>query len=239
MKIVGTYDLHGYLVDLCDMNSEQFDVLCICGDIVPLKIQTKMNDSKEWFMNDFTEWALKVACDRVIFIAGNHDRFLEKMLKKHNYNAAEVSKELDWPEKLVFLHDSSYEYMGKTFYGTPWCPDLYQWAFFGDHDQLNERFSHIPKECDVLLTHSPGKMMFDTGTVLQYYSMEEFGSMELTEAVMMRKIGLWMCGHVHSGNHDLNTFTDRNFACYDMKVTNVSLKDERYEPTYKLFRIEI
>lgn len=239
MKIVAISDLHGYLIDPDALNKEgHFDVLCICGDIIPLNIQSKAEESNNWFNNEFVEWCDKIDCDKIIFIAGNHDRYLEKMLIKNEYNAHIVSDYMNWSEKLVFLHDSSYVYKDKWFYGTPWCPNLYMWAFYGDPKELKEKFSNIP-DCDVLISHTPGRHMFDTGTIMEYNRMEEVGSSELTEAVMNKKIGLWLCGHIHSGCHTLNTFENSDYKCCGMKVANVSLLNESYSPSYSPLFIEI
>jgi Icc-related predicted phosphoesterase len=140
---------------------------------------------------------------------------------------------------MVFLHDSEYIYKDISedtvkevkFYGSPWFPFLPNWAFYKDSKGLAEVFEKIP-DCDVLLTHTPGKHMFDTGRVMQYTYGDELGSEELTDVIMRRHIKLWLCGHIHSGNHELSEFTDDKFACYGMKVANVSIKDERYLPTY-------
>ena len=47
--------------------------------------------------------------------------------------------------KLVYLCDSSYEYEGHRFYGTPWIQDLKSWAFYLDDESLNEKWNNIPK----------------------------------------------------------------------------------------------
>jgi Icc-related predicted phosphoesterase len=245
MKIVAISDIHGYLVPYQKLARDYFDVLCICGDLAPLDIQSKMAESEKWFKEDFREWCEKMPCDKVVFIAGNHDRYLEKMLKTYT-DAKSLSEYLEWPEKMVFLHDSSYVYqewiteeetVDYHFYGTPWFPFLNNWAFYKDSEGLSEAFEKIP-DCDVLLTHTPGKNMFDTGRIMQYTYGKEIGSSELTDVILRRHIGFWFCGHIHSGNHELSEFTDPNFACYGMKVANVSIKDERYEPVYKPLEIE-
>lgn len=245
MKLIGISDIHGYLAPYQKLAREEFDVLCICGDLAPLDIQSNSEKSEKWFKEDFRIWCELMPCKKVVFIAGNHDRYLEKLLKRLG-SAEEVSKYLQWLDKMVFLHDSEYIYKDNSedtvkevkFYGTPWFPFLRNWAFYKDSEGLSEVFEMIP-DCDVLLTHTPGKNMFDTGRILQYGYGDEIGSEELTDVVLRRKIRLWLCGHIHSGNHDLSEFTDPNFMCYGMKVANVSIKDERYEPVYAPLEVEI
>lgn len=238
MKLIGISDIHGYLVPRTKLSFDIFDVLCICGDLAPLDIQSDKESSEIWFKEDFRNWCESLPCEKVIAIAGNHDRYLEKMLKKFG-DAESVAKHLDWPDKIIFLHDSEYIYKDISedavkevkFYGSPWIPSLPNWAFYKDSKDLTEMFEKIP-DCDVLLTHTPGKHMFDTGRIMQYTYGQDVGSKELADIVLRRRIKLWLCGHIHSGNHELSEFTDDAFACYGMKVANVSIKDERYIPTY-------
>ena len=134
--------------------------------------------------------------------------------------------------KIVYLQDTSYEYNGVTFYGTPHIPVLSDWAFYKSSEDLKEIFSEIPDRVDVLLTHSPGKFVNDTGVSLQLSNKPEYGSIELTEAVQNKLIRYWFVGHIHSGNHKIEDYIG-------MKVANVSLKDENYRIAYEPLTIEI
>ncbi len=67
MKIIAISDLHGYLPKISEC-----DVVCICGDIIPLQYQNDTIKSISWFLLDFVPWANSINCDKVIFIAGNH-----------------------------------------------------------------------------------------------------------------------------------------------------------------------
>ena len=153
MRIVALSDLHGALPQL-----PECDVVTISGDIVPLEKERDGEESAEWFRGLFQQWCLALPCRRVIFIGGNHDRFLEHLLKE--YTVEEILHglfEQDTDRKIVLLHDSAYEYEGVKFYGTPWCPDLIKWAFYADDETRKERIEQIP-DCDILLTHCPPKI---------------------------------------------------------------------------------
>ena len=52
VKIVAISDLHGHL----PAGLPEGDVLCICGDIFPLDIQTYMIDCDDWLSNIFIPW---------------------------------------------------------------------------------------------------------------------------------------------------------------------------------------
>ena len=93
-------------------------------------------------------------------------------------------------------------------------------------------FRLIPDSVDVLLTHSPGKFVNDTGVSLEKYDRPEYGSSILTKCVQDKIIGLWLCGHVHSGNHHVEKYGSGLTA-------NVSIKNERYDIAYEPLVIEI
>lgn len=244
LKIVALSDMHGEL----PKNIQECDVVCICGDIVPLDYQQNFVKSISWFLLDFKPWAETLPCKKVIFIGGNHDFFLQRLHQRGMSLPESFTEEADltWnrpstvmksllvgnhkgQSKLVYLCDNSYEYEGVTFYGTPWIADLTRWAFYLPEDKLAERYANIPKKLDVLLTHMPPKVA-NVGTVLQggWNSLTNYGSEALAQAIKDRDINWSLCGHVHSGNHLPTLIDNTNFV-------NVSLKDEDYKVAYKPF----
>lgn len=243
LKITAISDIHGDLpiIDPCD-------VLCICGDIVPLEIQRNYTKSVAWLAGRFVNWCENIECEKVIIIAGNHDFVFQMMYNDYMENCGTprwsnhklqyedftelVMSNLDFPEKIVYLQDTSYEYNGVTFYGTPHIPVLSNWAFYKSSEGLKESFAEIPDKVDILLTHSPGKFVNDTGVSLQHSNRPEYGSIELTEAIQNKLIRYWFVGHIHSGNHHLENYNG-------IQVANVSMKDENYRITYEPLTIEI
>ena len=240
MKLIGISDIHGYLIPYQKLARDFFDVLCICGDIVPLEIQSNINKSEKWFKKDFQKWCEEAPCKKVIFIAGNHDFYLERILQRLG-NSDEVMKYLGYSDKIIFLHDSLYKIKEEkefTFYGSPWISGIPGWAFYKKSNEISKIFEKIPN-CDVLLTHTPGKHVFDTGRIMQFGYGEDVGSDELTNALKEKHIGLWLCGHIHSGNHKISEISDSEHPEYKMKVANVSVKDERYQFTYPPLSIDL
>ena len=73
MKICGISDMHGQY----DFKVEPCDIVLICGDIVPLEIQVLDSKSEEWFKTFFIPWCTNLPCEKVVFIAGNHDFVLK------------------------------------------------------------------------------------------------------------------------------------------------------------------
>lgn len=68
-------DLHGTLPERESSYFDDFDdveLLLICGDIMPLSIQLKMLESREWIDLSFIPWIRSLNVKQTIFIAGNH-----------------------------------------------------------------------------------------------------------------------------------------------------------------------
>lgn len=153
MRICGISDIHGNLYN----KIPECDVLCICGDIVPLNEQRAMDASATWWNRRFTKWAKELPCKKIIVVPGNHDFYLEKLYNEGTWTEAkEVMRELT-TNKVEMLIDESYTYEGITFYGTPWIQPIgFQegiWAFEYSTSKINDKlFEKIPK-CDILLTH--------------------------------------------------------------------------------------
>ena len=80
MKFTAISDLHGYL----PKDLPGGDVLCICGDIVPLDYQNDFTQSVAWFCLDFAPWADSQPYRKVVFIGGNHDFFLQELGEKNS-----------------------------------------------------------------------------------------------------------------------------------------------------------
>lgn len=70
MKILAMSDLHGQFPNI--NNIKDIDCVFICGDIVPLDIQRKINKSDEWFKNIFIPWCQAIDCKQIYLIGGNH-----------------------------------------------------------------------------------------------------------------------------------------------------------------------
>lgn len=156
MIITAISDIHGNLVDI-----PKCDVLCICGDIVGLNDQRSMDASKHWFENRFVNWINKLPCDKVLVIPGNHDFYIEECYTNSNglNDTLLFDIETKTNNKLKFLIDIPFIYNGIKFYGTPWINPIRSksyWAFEPNQyydNQLETKFSKIPIDTDVLLSH--------------------------------------------------------------------------------------
>ena len=243
MKISFMSDLHGYLPEF----EEKVDVVAICGDIFPLEIQSDKIKCIVWFTREFVPWAENLDCQKVIFIGGNHDHMFQSIVKDYFRNttfaddysyfesisAEMIKSKLMLPKKLVYLQDTEYSFNHVKFYGTPWIPDLQNWAFYKSHEDLEKIFYNIPDDCDVLITHAPGTEC-DMGTSLWIPCMPMYGCQELNDRVVKTNIKFWAAGHVHTGNHKINVLSNGV-----TKFANVSLKDENYKVNFEPLIVEL
>jgi len=230
MKICGISDMHGKL----DFNIKKCDVLCICGDIVPLNVQTLHEWSVKWLKEKFIPWCEKQPCDKVFFIAGNHDWFFQW----HPDEAKEIFKD---NKKITYLLDSEAEYVKEAkdsyesirIYGTPWCHQFYNWAFMTSDVELAKIYSKIPYKVDILMSHD---CPYGTSDIIlqdvPWKTDNHIGCIPLGEAVDEKKPRIHFCGHLHSCSHEPQQRGDTT-------VINVSVVNEHYKRVYEPHYVEI
>lgn len=220
-------DLHGYLPPV-----EPCDLVLICGDIVPLRIQGRTKDSYRWFSTEFKEWAMDLPCDKVIFIAGNHE-----LIFPNHYNDY---KQLFYNDsKVTYLCHEGYIYKGPdgkeySIFGTPYCKEFGNWAFMLSDPELEERYSEIPENLDILITHDAPYGVSDV--LLQkeckWATGEHIGNVPLRNAIIQKCPKYVFHGHLHSTSHEFELLENS-------KVVNCSLKDEFYNVLYKPIIIDL
>lgn len=222
MKICGISDMHGQY----DFKIEPCDAVMICGDIIPLTIQRNAEGSEKWLKKHFIPWCNNLPCEKVIFVAGNHDFYLEW----HPYRAKEMFEDQD---KIVYLDCEAYEYNGKIIYGTPWCKPFYNWAFMETTEKSDERYKDV-EHIDILLCHDAP---YGTSDILlqkdcPWADGSHIGNQAITNLIERTKPSLVLHGHLHSTNREAEYIGET-------KVHNVSLLNEQYKMVYEPLYFEI
>lgn len=197
MRIISISDTHGLHEDL---DIPDGDVLVHAGDMTSHGRLAQIKDFNEWFGSFPHKY--KIA------ISGNHDWGFQ--------NQSKQAKEL--MTSCTYLQDESVEIEGVKFYGTPWQPEFYNWAFnLPRGKELKSIWENIPDDTDVLITHSPPFGILD-----QVLSGESVGCEDLRNRIENLNLKAHIFGHIHEsyGVKIIN-------SC---KFVNASTCNRRYLP---------
>ena len=208
--ISDTHNKHEYLTSKAyDNILGSGDVLVHAGDISMMGKTGEIKSFLDWFSNvDYTH---------KIFIAGNHDWGFELV--------SDIAPE--YKEKNVhYLFDSEVTIEGVKFYGSPWQPEFFSWAFnLPRGEKLAEKWKMIPGNTDVLITHGPAKGMLDYTP-----GGEEVGCQDLFHRIMEVQPKIHVCGHIHWA------YGQKNF--FGVEFLNASVLNERYQHENKPISLE-
>lgn len=207
MKVVAISDMHGKLPEI-----PACDILLIAGDVCPVNDHSISAQAK-FLSGPFSDWLAGAPSRATFGIAGNHD-FLFQLQPI-------AIPSMRW----TYLQDSGGEFEGLKIYGTPWQPYFYNWAFNAPRDSdgeafLAERFSKIPKDIDILITHGPPAGFGDKNA-----EGHSCGSTSLANAVWAKRPRLTVFGHIHEGR-------GRWEPMAGMTLANVTILDEHYRMAY-------
>ncbi len=173
MKIVIISDTHGLHRDL---DLPKGDIIIHAGDICD-------HGSKEEVL-DFLNWFSKLNFSHKIFIGGNHDIFLDEY-------PVELLEIL--PTNIHYLNNNDHIIDGIKFWGSPATPDLIGWAFGKKRTDMKAHWKYMPKQIDVLITHTPPLGILDKSS-----RQRSLGCSDLLEKVIEINPQLHIFGHVHA-----------------------------------------
>lgn len=180
MKFVAIADTHCRHYNL---KLPKGDVILHAGDI------TYKGQKQE--LLDFLRWFGKLNFKYKIFIAGNHDFFLEQKTNE------EINALL--PDGIVYLNDNGVEINGIRIWGSPVTPWYFNWAFNRFRGQgIQKHWQMIPQATDILMTHGPVFGIHDT-----VVNGKHAGCKDLLEHVQTINPKVHVCGHIHEGYGDL------------------------------------
>lgn len=152
-----------------------------------------------------------------IIIAGNHDLCFES----HPSEARALVTHAR------YLQDDAYRIGDLTFWGSPWQPWFFDWAFnLPRGEALRKRWDLIPDETNVLITHGPPHGRLDLAQ-----RGEHTGCEELWTALQRVRPRLHVFGHIHEGAGMIEQD--------GMILVNASICDARYRPMHSATVIDL
>ncbi len=174
MKFVAISDTHGQHAKILLPDA---DVIIHAGDVSGRGTESQIVEFLNWFSG--LNFRYK------IFIAGNHDFFLER-------ECADRIQSLI-PDNVIYLNDSGIEIEGIKIWGSPIQPWFHDWAFNRRRGaDIRKHWDLIPTDTDILLTHGPVKGILDRTVYGQ-----EVGCDDLLDAVKRISPALHIFGHIH------------------------------------------
>lgn len=197
MRCIAISDTHGMHNDI---QVPDGDVLIHAGDF--------LGRGKLYELESFNKWLGNLPHKHKIIVAGNHDWCFER----DEFLAREILT------NGLYLQDESVLIDGVEFYGSPWQPEFFNWAFNlprGRH--LREKWNNIPETTQVLITHGPPHGILD----LTSHGIHA-GCEELRLAVERIKPSYHIFGHIHEGYGSIS-----EFGCH---FINASTNTVRYRP---------
>jgi len=133
----------------------------------------------------FDEFLGRLPHKHKLFVAGNHDAPFANVTSKE---AGVLLK-----NATCYLENSGVEIGGVKFWGSPWQPEFFNWAFnLPRGRRLAEIWALIPDDTEVLITHTPPYGILD-----RVDSGEHVGCEDLRRALQRVKPKVHVFGHVH------------------------------------------
>jgi len=200
MRIVCLSDTH-CRTDAIDVPDG--DMLIVAGDVC-----LSGNDNELASFDAFLE---RLPHRHKLFVAGNHDFPFAKVSTKE---ARALLK------NATYLENSGMEIKGVKFWGSPWQPEFFNWAFnLPRGPQLAEIWAQIPHDTDVLVTHTPPYGILD-----RINTGEHVGCEDLRRALQRVKPKIHVFGHIHEDRG----VVEQNGTTF----INACICNGRYVPVY-------
>jgi len=169
------------IVCISDTHARHRQLVVPDGDVLVHGGDLTRRGSRE-DVRDFDDWLGTLPHPHKVVIAGNHDFCFER----HDWARA-------WITNATYLQDELIEIAGLRFYGSPWQPRFFDWAFNLDRGlPLRRVWAKIPTDVDVLITHGPPMGILDRTA-----RGEHVGCEELLAAVARVRPRLHVFGHIH------------------------------------------
>lgn len=217
MKLVCISDTHNRLFRPLPL--PEGDVLIHAGDICLSGNMKELENTVSWLSG------IRDNYKRIIVIAGNHDFIFQEEPEK--------ARRLLESRGITYLQDEEVMYGGLKFYGSPWTPTFFQWAFMADRGaEIRAKWNKIPRDTNVLITHGPPYGILDKNAIWN----DMVGCEELRHVVMdMPHLKLHVFGHIHEGYGMKYDYEDTSKPIF----VNASINNEAYSPINKPIVVEL
>lgn len=201
VKIVAISDTHNLH---WKMKIPEADILVHAGDI---SMEGKLAD-----VRDFNEFLGQLPHRHKIVICGNHDFCFER-----------DSRARELITNAVYLQDEAIEVEGVKFYGSPWQPWFFDWAFNLPRGKaLADKWAMIPPDTDVLITHGPPLGVGDLTM-----QGDRAGCADLLARVQEIKPRFHVFGHIHEGygvtKDEHTTYVNACSCTIEYRATNAPI----------------
>lgn len=160
-------------------------------------------------LEGFIHWCSRQNYKHKVFIAGNHDFFLE--------NAPTDMIKAMLPSNTHYLCNSSIKIKGINIYGSPVTPYFHNWAFnYHRGEDIRHFWKMIPSRTDILITHGAPYGILD-----KTVRGDLTGCEDLLAAINRIKPKYHLFGHIHEA---YGTCQDEHTI-----FINGSVLDEHYQ----------
>jgi Icc-related predicted phosphoesterase len=196
------------ITTISDTHTQHNQLNLPCGDIL-IHAGDLCSSGSEDQVQSFVKWFAKQEYQYKIFIAGNHDFWLEQSTTKA------IEKMI--PKEVIYLNDSGVTINGINIWGSPVQPEFFDWAFNRQRGAaIKKHWDLIPADTDILITHGPAFGKLDRTT-----SGLNVGCDDLLTVIEKVKPKLHVCGHIHEG-YGIQKNENSTFV-------NASVLNERYQ----------
>lgn len=215
MKIVCISDTHCRLFKPLDLPGG--DVLTVSGDICMYGNMDELVQASNWL------GTYRAFYEEVIVVAGNHDFVFQEQ--------PEEAREILASRGIRYLEDQELVIDGVKFYGSPWTPTFFEWAFMKDRGpEIRAVWEKIPHDTNVLITHGPPMGILDRNAIWG----DMCGCADLRDILFdgrLDQLKLVTFGHIHEG-YGQQTHNG-------VEYVNASICNEAYSPINKPVIVEI
>ena len=174
MRLVIIADTHG-LHERIEV--PEGDVLIHAGD---LSMRGELED-----VDAFSSWLASLPHPHKIVIAGNHDFCFERQPDEARARLTGC----------IYLKDEACQVDGVRFWGSPWQPWFFDWAFnLQRGDEIAAKWARIPDDTEVLITHGPPRGHGDLTR-----AGEPVGCADLLTRIGALHPAVHCFGHIHEG----------------------------------------